>query len=129
MWPAIFSFMRTILLAIILVFTIGAELCGNILIPGFETLRVKAGQTEQQVMFRNPEENNCNFRIILLLEDGQVIWTSELIPPGKTLTSIELNRKLEAGKYPHAIMKYECFTVEDDTPLNGAEIRLNIHAK
>ena len=121
--------MRTALLAIILVFTAKSALCGNILIPGFESLSFKAGQKEQKVMFRNPEENSCNFRITLFLEDGQVIWTSGLIPPGKTLTVIELDRELERGIYRNAVMKYECFSIEDRTQLNGAEIRLNIQMK
>ena len=124
-----FTIMRTALLAIVLVFTAKSALCGNILIPGFETLNLKAGQLEQKVMFCNPEENSCDFRITLLLEDGQAIWTSELIPPGKTLTVIELNRELERGKYRNAVMKYECFADDGSMQLNGAQIRLNIQVK
>lgn len=121
--------MRIVLLAIILALTAETVLCGNILIPGFESLNFKAGQTEQKVTFRNPPENNCIFRITLLLADGQVIWTSGLIPPDTTLTEIELNWPLERGTYPNAVMKYECFSVENETQLNGAEIRLNIRVR
>lgn len=115
--------------ALFLVIMTGPALYGNILIPGCETLHLKAGQTEQSVMFRNPPENSCNFRITLLLEDGQVIWTSGIIPPGEILTTIELDRKLERGIYRNAIMKYECFSLEDGAKLNGAQIRLNIQAR
>lgn len=120
---------RLAIIVMLLVFTAGSALCGNIIIPGCETLFLKARQTEQEVMIRNPHENTCNFRITLLLEGGQAIWTSGIIPPGKTLTSIELNRELERGIYRHAIMKYECFSAEDGKQLNGAEIGLNIQAR
>ena len=121
--------MKTALLAIVLVLTTEPAFCRNILIPGFETLNLRAGQTEQKVMFRNPDENSCNFRITLFLADGQVIWTSELIPPGKTLRAIELDRTLERGIYSNAVMKYECLSVVDGTQVNGAEIRLNIQVR
>ena len=117
------------ILALFFVLTARPALCGNILIPGCETLSFKAGQTEQNVIFRNPQENSCNFRITLCLEDGQVIWTSGILPPGKTLTALELSRTLEHGIYRNAIMRYECFSLEDGTQLNGAEIKLNIQAK
>ena len=124
--PAIFVFCR---LTIALFLSVASALYGNILIPGCQTLNFKAGQTGQSVMFSNPQENSCNFRITLLLDDSRVIWASDIIPPGKVLTSIELDRKLERGTYSNAIMKYECFSVEDGTQLNGAQIRLDIQAK
>ena len=124
--PAIFVFCR---LTIALFLSAASALYGNILIPGCQTLNFKAGQTGQSVMFSNPQENSCNFRITLFLADGQVIWTSELIPPGKTLRAIELDRTLERGIYSNAVMKYECLSVVDGTQVNGAEIRLNIQVR
>ena len=101
--------------------------CRNIFVPGYEILNFSAGHRTQKVNFRNPDENSCSFKITLFLENGQAIWSSDVIPPGKTLTTIELNRELERGRYHKAIMKYECFTLDDRVKLNNVEIILNIN--
>ena len=113
----------------------------NISIPGFESLDFKAGREKQSVNFYNPEENTCYFRISLVLKqrDGagaggeevageDTLWTSELIEPGEEVKSIELDKELESGDYP-AILKYECFSLKDETPLNGAKVEVIIHVK
>ena len=113
----------------------------NISIPGFESLDFKAGREKQSVNFYNPEENTCYFRISLVLKqrDGagaggeevageDTLWTSELIEPGEEVGSITLNKELESGDYP-AILKYECFSLKDETPLNGSNVELTLKVK
>ena len=104
--------------------------------------------------FYNPEENTCYFRISLVLEQGNgaetgnasgdapgneqgaagsaenetVLWTSDLIEPGEEVGSITLNKELESGEYP-AILKYECFSLKDETPLNGSNVELTLKVK
>ena len=68
---------RTALPALIIALTASPVLCGNILIPGYETLHFKAGQVTQDVSFRNPEENICSFRMSLTLEDGTPVWIAD----------------------------------------------------
>lgn len=97
-------------------------------IPGYRSITLKAGETRQAVNFHNPEQNTCYFRISLLLSDGTTLWQSGLIGPGKGVYEIELNKALEAGTYEDAVLKYECFTMDEaQTPLNGSEITLTIH--
>ena len=122
--------MKRVLLALIMSMTFGTAYGGNILIPGYEALHFKAGQTEQQIIFRNPQENQCYFRLSLYLDDGTEIWrASDILEPGGALTSIELHRPLTEGTYPNAVLKYECYSLGDNTRLNGAEIRLMIKAE
>lgn len=98
----------------------------TIAIPGFEKVTLNADETKQEVNFHNPEINDCYFKLTLLDPDGSVLWTSDLIEPGKGMYSIELEKTLPAGEYPDAILKYECFSLEDQSPLNGSEINLKL---
>lgn len=104
----------------------------NISIPGYEKLDFKAGKTKQNVNFNNPEENTCYFRMTLELEDDSeedtVLWTSELIEPDEKIENIKLKKALDKGEYP-ATLKYECFSLKDESPLNGSAIELMIDVR
>ena len=107
------------------------EMNPNISIPGYESLDFKAGKKKQSVNFYNPEENTCYFRISLVLkadEAEEVLWTSELIEPGEEVKSIKLDKELDSGDYP-AILKYECFSLKDETPLNGSNVELILEVR
>lgn len=101
----------------------------SISVPGYDTLKFVAGQTNQKVVLHNPSENKCYFKMSLILENGEEIWTSDLLEPGMAFTSIELNRKLEKGEYMNVKLKYDCFSLKDRTQLNGAEIKVVIKAE
>lgn len=106
------------------------KLDGQIAIPGFESLTLKADSKKQEVVLSNPAENSCYFRISLLLSDGTVLWTSEEIAPGKTCKPLKLNQSLSAGVYEEAKLKYECFTMDSSrSALNGAEIKLTLRVQ
>ena len=77
------------------------------------------------MLFTNPPENSCYFRLTLATEDDKVLWCSELIEPGGEMKEILLNEALEAETYG-ATLQYECFTLEDKSPLNGINIKLTI---
>ena len=101
----------------------------NIAIPGYETLSFTAGKTAQTVNLKNPPENACAFVLTLTLTDGGgALWTGETLSPGEAFTRITLTRALDAGEY-HATLHYDCYTIEDNQPLNGAEIELTLEVK
>ena len=100
----------------------------NIAIPGYEKLDFAAGKTAQTVNLKNPAENACTFILTLTLEGGEALWTGEALSPGEAFTRITLNRALDAGEYP-ATLHYDCFSLQDNTPLNGAEIQLTLEVK
>ena len=100
----------------------------NIAIPGYERLSFAASKTAQTVNLKNPAENACTFVLTLTLEGGETLWTGKALSPGEAFTSITLTRALDAGEYP-ATLHYDCYTIEDNRPLNGAEIELIIEVK
>ena len=100
----------------------------NIAIPGYEKLSFAAGKTAQAVNLKNPPENAAAFVMTLALDDGTTLWTGEALQPGEAFTRITLSRALRAGEYP-ATLRYDCYSITDDTPLNGAEIKLTLQVK
>ena len=100
----------------------------NIAIPGYEKLDFAAGKTAQAVNLKNPPENACAFVLTLTLEGGETLWTGKALSPGEAFTRITLTRALDAGEYP-AALHYDCFSLQDNTPLNGAEIQLTIEVR
>ncbi|MBR1445187.1 MAG: tRNA (uracil-5-)-methyltransferase [Firmicutes bacterium] len=100
----------------------------NIAIPGYEKIVFKAGQTKQEVKLYNPKENTCYFKMSLVL-DNSTIWTSDLLEPNKAFTEIELDKPLDVGLYKDVILKYDCFSLKDQSKLNGAEIKVDIEVK
>ena len=100
----------------------------NIAIPGYEKLSFAAGKTAQAVNLKNPPENACTFVLTLTLEGGETLWAGKALSPGEAFTRITLTRALDAGEYP-ATLHYDCFSLNDNTPLNGAEIQLTIEAR
>ena len=101
---------------------------GSIAIPGYEKLSFAAGKTAQAVNLKNPAENACAFVLTLTLEGGETLWTGKALSPGEAFTRITLSKALDAGDYP-ATLHYDCFSVTDNSPLNGAEVKLTIEVR
>ena len=97
----------------------------SIAIPGYETLSLAAGEKTQTVYLKNPPENAAAFVMTLALDDGETLWTGEALQPGEAFTRITLQKALRAGEYG-ATLRYDCFSIPDNTPLNGAEIKLTL---
>ena len=100
----------------------------NIAIPGYEKLSFEAGKTTQAVNLKNPAENACAFVLTLTLEGGETLWKGKVLSPGEAFTRITLEKALDAGEYS-ATLHYDCYTIEDNQPLNGAEIQLILEVK
>ena len=96
---------------------------GGIAIPGYEKLIFNADEKSQSVKFYNPDSNSCYLRLSLILDGGKELWRSDFIEPGEEIKEILLSEALEAGTYG-ALLKYECFSLNDKTQLNGLEMKL-----
>ena len=102
----------------------------SIAIPGYEGISLKAGSKEQEIGFPNPAQNTCYFQISLMLEDGTILWRSELVAPGEVSDPITLEESLEAGVYPNALLKFDCYTMDGAMrALNGAATKMTLHVK
>lgn len=102
----------------------------SIAVPGYEMLELKADSKKQTLCLPNPEQNMCYFEISLYLEDGTLLWKSELVEPGKTSKPIVLIESLPKGTYPKAVLRYSCYRMDEAlSPLNGAETKVTLWVK
>lgn len=98
----------------------------GIKIPGYKTIKLKQGLTAQRVSLVNPEGNPCYFVISFVLKDtNEVIYKSKMVPPGKGIYNITLNRKLTPGTYK-MVLKYETFSLDGLNPMNGANVNVDL---
>lgn len=102
-----------------------AESEAGIAIPGFEKLTFQSNSLTQDVAFENPEQNDVYF-IISLSIDGESVYETKLIEPGKGVYSIELPTNYAAGEYA-GILSYETRSMSNSNEQkNGAEINVPI---
>lgn len=94
----------------------------HIEIPGIDTLYLKAGQTEQQVNFYNPDANDCSICFTLSIGED-LLWKSGKCQPGFGFYEIELEHPLETGTYKGELL-HEC--ERDGQALNSAKMNLEI---
>ena len=104
------------------------ETSQSIIIPGVNGINLKSNQLEQKVDFYNPDKNNCYFRITLYLSDDTLIWQSNLIEPSKHIIEIKLNQALQRGLYRNCRLVYDCYTLDEKSPLNGGQVKLEINS-
>lgn len=99
----------------------------SIAIPGYEAITLKADTAQQTIGLPNPPQNTCYFQITLMMEDGTILWQSDLVEPGKISAPITLAQTLQKGTYPNAMLKYDCFTMDGDMrALNSAATKLTL---
>ncbi len=56
---------------------------GGTQIPGYSTAEMNEGDTELHLSIGNPKSNTCGFYATLKLEDGTVLYKSELLPKSR----------------------------------------------
>ena len=101
----------------------------SIQIPGYSMAEMKEGDTSLHLSIGNPENNNCGFYATLMLEDGTVLYESELLNPGYGLTEIPLSETLQKGEYT-AVVLFQCVTLDDThAPLNSADSEFTLIVK
>lgn len=100
----------------------------QILIPGYEKWTLKEGSDTINSALFNPEGNPCFFKYTITeKETGDVLYESKLVPPGKGITPIKLNRTFEKGNYK-LILKFESFDLENtDIQYNGSDVEVQLN--
>lgn len=93
---------------------------GNISVPGFESMTIKAGQKSQSVWLYNPKNNNCYFLATIILSDGTEVYKSALIAPGKAIYDAEFFQVIPEGTYENSILQYDFYTL-DGVQVNGTK--------
>ena len=108
----------------------------GIAIPGFGSMTIPANtKVLKGINLYNPIENNgwyyLTFKLCLLDKNEQVsevLYESQLLPPGLYIQDITLSRGLAKGTY-EAVMHVQPYRIADNNPTNNANLRLTIIAK
>lgn len=93
---------------------------GNIAVPGFEKMTIRAGTTSQDIWIYNPEKNNCYFVVSIILPDGKTVYKSGFIAPGKAIYKAEFTQQIRAGTYENTVLQYDFYTL-DGTAAGGTK--------
>ena len=94
----------------------------GIRIPGYPRITIQADTKDVTMNLINPEGNPCYFTFeIVLTEENETIYVSEMVEPGKAITNVTLSRALEKGEYP-AVIKITTTSLEDGLAMNGANV-------
>lgn len=98
----------------------------GIRIPGYGTLYFAKDETEQQMTLYNPEGNPCYFEFVLYLdEQSEPIYTSDLVEPGKALTSLALDKPVPAGEHELTV-QINPYALEDQSRMSGSSVRTEL---
>lgn len=94
----------------------------GIQIPGYPSITLPADTQTVAVALLNPEGNPCYFTFELILTDtDEVLYTSDMVAPGKVITQATLARPLPAGEY-NAVIRISTASLEDGSAMNGANV-------
>lgn len=94
----------------------------GIRIPGYPRITIQADTKDVTMNLINPEGNPCYFTFeIVLTDENETIYVSEMVEPGKAVTNVTLSRELEKGEYP-AVIKITTTSLEDGLAMNGANV-------
>ena len=108
----------------------------GVAIPGFGKMTIPAYTKELKgINLHNPTDNEgwyyLTFKLCLLDKNGQVsevLYESQLLPPGLYIQDITLSRGLAKGTY-EAVMQVQPYRIADKSPTNNADLRLTIIVK
>ena len=101
----------------------------GIKIPGYPSIAIAKDSEDVQMALMNPEGNPCYFKFELVLKDsGETIFESKYVKPGDCIYDVHLNKPLGSGEYP-ATIKISTIALDQETPLNGANVETVLIAK
>lgn len=100
----------------------------GIQVRGFTTWSIPANTSKNlSIPLENPEGNPCYFSFEILLSDtGEVIYSSDMVPPGEKISRINITREFEAGDYP-ATIKIKTNELITGKEMNSPAIQIIIH--
>lgn len=100
----------------------------GIQVRGFTTWSIPANTSKNlSIPLENPEGNPCYFSFEILLSDsGEVIYSSDMVPPGEKTSRINITREFDAGDYP-ATIKIKTNELITGKEMNSPAIQIIIH--
>ena len=97
---------------------------GQIAIPCLSNLNIAVGQTKTGIAILNPNGNPCDFVMSVISKNGDVLYKSDSVKPGKS-TAIILSEAFSAGIYD-ATIKYETCSIADGSAMNVANVKVKL---
>ena len=97
---------------------------GSTKIPGYATLYFPAGSKRVNLTLPNDPSNECYFEYTLEI-DGETLYTSGLIEPGKAVKELELSRALESGEYTLTI-HIQPYSLSEKAPQVSANVNADL---
>ena len=100
---------------------------GYITVPGYDTVSLQEGKDTAKIVLANPDTNKCLFQFQLILSDTEeVLYTSDMVKPGKAIMNQKLAHALTEGDYP-LIIRINTFSEDGKTPYNGSDVETTLH--
>jgi hypothetical protein len=97
---------------------------GEIAVPGFSAMIFPKDRVSVQSVLVNPEENDCYFVYsFILMETGEELYRSGMIPPGMAVQEQTLSRPLAAGEYM-LLVRVQTYSLEDKHEMNGVNMEV-----
>ena len=100
---------------------------GGIAIPTSQGYNLLHGQTEQEINLSNPSANTCDFIISIYLSDGTLLYQSDRVAPGESLTEITILQRLQSGIYRNSIIVYDCYKHGTQEPITRIEVVVELN--
>ena len=95
--------------------------------PGYDTVPLQEGKDTSKIVLANPDTNQCLFQFQLICSDtGDVLYTSDMVKPGKAILSQKLSQSFTEGNYPLTI-RINTFSEDGKTPYNGSDVETTLH--
>ncbi|HDN2514139.1 TPA: hypothetical protein P1K40_000321 [Clostridioides difficile] len=99
----------------------------KIAIPGFNEIKAKSGEGAAYVALWNPMDNPVYFEYDIIMDQtGESILRTNLIPPGKAVTKLPLNKSLKPGTYD-ITLNVNTYSLDDHTErMNGGQVKTKL---
>ena len=95
----------------------------GIKIPGYPDMTISSESTDFPITLLNPEENPCNFKFTLSLQEtGETLCTTDLVKPGDAIKGVTLDKPIEKGTYT-LIINISTYSVDSNSQMNGAQVK------
>lgn len=102
----------------------------QIMLPGFGTIDMEAGQRTVHAALSNPEGNPCYFKYtVSLQEGGDVLYESGWLEPGTAVTKWEIAEELEPGDYPISLLVDTGSLDDYQQEMNKGTINATLHVE
>lgn len=98
-----------------------------ITIQGFSEFHAKSDEVTQDFTFCNPKDNNCYMDIEFLLPDGTKLFEVKRIEPRYVIKKVEFLKTMKDGIYENCTFNINCYSMNDDTKLNGATMNVTLY--